>query len=410
MTTADPPAAATMWPTCASSPTVRSVHSTGVPSAPETSDQPLGCRSEFEHLEPRVARQHASARRPARAGDERQRSLAVRAGDGRPRGRRRRARPAASPRRPRARAGRPGPARPSLRARRSAGAAPRGRCARARRAAARGPAGSNRPSIAPSATACRVVTSVRRRCVSRSSRSAASGAAACAAACRRSAVSRSTARCSRARAALGIGGRGVREQPPGRRRRSAPRPPTAPRGGTGSTCRGATGPPATRTAARPARSKRSSKPDVASSCIGRSSSTDRPIRRYSRRSVSTELSTARVLLADDHELVRRLLRRAIGAHPGLEIVGEAADGSEAVVLARQLAPDVVVLDLSMPHMDGFEVAERAPRRTCRTARSSCSPTSRPSARRSPRAPTATWRRARASRRPPRPRPSWRQPR
>ena len=72
--------------------------------------------------------------------------------------------------------------------------------------------------------------------------------------------------------------------------------------------------------------------------------------------MSTELSTARVLLADDHELVRRLLRRAIGAHPGLEIVGEAADGSEAVVLARQLAPDVVVLDLSMPHMDGFQVA------------------------------------------------------
>ena len=72
--------------------------------------------------------------------------------------------------------------------------------------------------------------------------------------------------------------------------------------------------------------------------------------------MSADLSTARVLLADDHELVRRLLRRAIGAHPGLEIVGEAADGSEAVDLARSLAPDVVVLDLSMPHMDGFEVA------------------------------------------------------
>ena len=73
--------------------------------------------------------------------------------------------------------------------------------------------------------------------------------------------------------------------------------------------------------------------------------------------MSADPSTARVLLADDHELVRRLLRRAIGAHPGLEIVGEAADGSEAVVLARQLAPDVVVLDLSMPHLSGFEVAE-----------------------------------------------------
>jgi DNA-binding NarL/FixJ family response regulator len=69
------------------------------------------------------------------------------------------------------------------------------------------------------------------------------------------------------------------------------------------------------------------------------------------------VSTARVLLADDHALVRRLLRRAIGAHPQLEIVGEAADGDEALTLARRLEPDVIVLDLSMPAKDGFEVAE-----------------------------------------------------
>jgi DNA-binding NarL/FixJ family response regulator len=66
--------------------------------------------------------------------------------------------------------------------------------------------------------------------------------------------------------------------------------------------------------------------------------------------------TARVLLADDHELVRRLLRRAIAAQPGLELVGEAADGSEAVELARRLEPDVVVLDLAMPFKDGLQVA------------------------------------------------------
>ena len=66
--------------------------------------------------------------------------------------------------------------------------------------------------------------------------------------------------------------------------------------------------------------------------------------------------TARVLLADDHELVRRLLRRAISAHPHLELVGEAADGSEALALARELAPDVVVLDLAMPELDGLQVA------------------------------------------------------
>jgi DNA-binding NarL/FixJ family response regulator len=67
-------------------------------------------------------------------------------------------------------------------------------------------------------------------------------------------------------------------------------------------------------------------------------------------------SRARVLLADDHELMRRLLRRAIGAQPGLEIVGEAADGAEALELARALAPDVVVLDLAMPKLDGYQVA------------------------------------------------------
>ena len=73
--------------------------------------------------------------------------------------------------------------------------------------------------------------------------------------------------------------------------------------------------------------------------------------------MSADHSTARVLLADDHELVRRLLRLAISAHPDLELVGEAADGSEALELARVLAPDVVVLDLAMPELDGLQVAE-----------------------------------------------------
>jgi DNA-binding NarL/FixJ family response regulator len=63
-----------------------------------------------------------------------------------------------------------------------------------------------------------------------------------------------------------------------------------------------------------------------------------------------------VLLADDHELMRRLLRRAIDAEPGLELIGEAGDGAQAVELAQSLAPDVVVLDLAMPDMDGLQVA------------------------------------------------------
>jgi DNA-binding NarL/FixJ family response regulator len=72
--------------------------------------------------------------------------------------------------------------------------------------------------------------------------------------------------------------------------------------------------------------------------------------------VPEDVHLASVLLADDHELMRRLLRRAIGAQPGLEIVGEASDGAQALALARTLTPDVVVLDLAMPEMDGLQVA------------------------------------------------------
>jgi|SRR4051812_44202476 DNA-binding NarL/FixJ family response regulator len=72
--------------------------------------------------------------------------------------------------------------------------------------------------------------------------------------------------------------------------------------------------------------------------------------------VSDARPRARVLLADDHALMRRLLRRAISAHPALEFVGEAADGAEALTLARSLTPDVIVLDLAMPELDGLQVA------------------------------------------------------
>jgi DNA-binding NarL/FixJ family response regulator len=62
------------------------------------------------------------------------------------------------------------------------------------------------------------------------------------------------------------------------------------------------------------------------------------------------------VLADDHRLARRLLRRAIEAQPALRMVGEAADGAQVLELARALAPDLVVLDLAMPELDGFQVA------------------------------------------------------
>jgi len=60
----------------------------------------------------------------------------------------------------------------------------------------------------------------------------------------------------------------------------------------------------------------------------------------------------RVLLADDHGVVREGLRMFLGRDPDLDVVGEAANGAEAVELARQLRPDVVLMDLLMPVMDG----------------------------------------------------------
>ncbi len=65
----------------------------------------------------------------------------------------------------------------------------------------------------------------------------------------------------------------------------------------------------------------------------------------------------RVLIADDEAPARAVLREMIAARPRLELVGEAADGLEAVELAAARTPDVVFLDVQMPRLDGFEVFE-----------------------------------------------------
>ena len=68
--------------------------------------------------------------------------------------------------------------------------------------------------------------------------------------------------------------------------------------------------------------------------------------------------TVRVLLADDQVLIRSGFRALIDSAPDLEVVGEAADGAEAVALARQTRADVVVMDIRMPDVDGIEATRR----------------------------------------------------
>lgn len=68
----------------------------------------------------------------------------------------------------------------------------------------------------------------------------------------------------------------------------------------------------------------------------------------------TTQTAIRILIADDHAVVREGLRALIEAKPDMELVGEAEDGAEAVWLAHSLKPDVILLDLVMPRMDGIE--------------------------------------------------------
>jgi DNA-binding NarL/FixJ family response regulator len=66
----------------------------------------------------------------------------------------------------------------------------------------------------------------------------------------------------------------------------------------------------------------------------------------------------RILLADDYDGIRLVLKQFLGTVPNCEVCGEATNGTDAVLKARELAPDLVILDISMPKQSGLEAARR----------------------------------------------------
>jgi len=72
----------------------------------------------------------------------------------------------------------------------------------------------------------------------------------------------------------------------------------------------------------------------------------------------TGTKALRILVVDDHDIIRRGLKQLLTAKPGWEVCGEAKTGREAVTMAEQMKPDVVVMDISMPDLNGLEAARR----------------------------------------------------
>jgi DNA-binding NarL/FixJ family response regulator len=85
---------------------------------------------------------------------------------------------------------------------------------------------------------------------------------------------------------------------------------------------------------------------------------DKPPVGSELKSIRTRGDAMHILVADDHDIVRRGLKQLLNSRPGWEVCAEASTGREAVTLAEQLKPKVVVMDISMPELNGLEAARK----------------------------------------------------
>jgi len=85
---------------------------------------------------------------------------------------------------------------------------------------------------------------------------------------------------------------------------------------------------------------------------------DKPPVGSELKSIRPRGDAMHILVADDHDIVRRGLKQLLNSRPGWEVCAEASTGREAVTLAEQLKPKVVVMDISMPELNGLEAARK----------------------------------------------------
>ena len=83
--------------------------------------------------------------------------------------------------------------------------------------------------------------------------------------------------------------------------------------------------------------------------------------------MESKVSPRRILIADDHALIREEIRAMLASEPDLEVVGDAEDGEEALAMCQRLRPHLVLMDVSMPRMGGFEATRAIKERYYKTA-------------------------------------------